>query len=311
VRNRKGSKGWSPYQKTTVSFSSAPTKLSSGQEVCQKSNICELKKFQYKAAMEEPHILNFGGERVHGLSGEGISISEEDIISDEAQGSQTTTLDSKGSQTQSVVKCSYADMVLNKQTDKVESPIFGGKVEEAALDRKLVEFNETGVRDGPTKEMKLDDNNIRGVHANQISLGTRHSSRIQKQFLEKQHGVELKKRHVEGNLLVDKNSFALLDNDLIVDLANEMGVVISDKEFGTVDLMKDLEIARQALEMNKGKFIKNPMNVRKYWKTINRLKSPYLSGLMKTLKQRTSPWFCLGKIKRNKRLSLEWKVQEK
>jgi hypothetical protein len=113
--------------KSTIGSSSPPTKLTSMKDADKKGYPCEVQKFQYKADVEELLILNSGGERVQGLFGEGISISKEDIISDEAQGDQTTTLDSKGSQTQGVAKCSYAQMVLNKQSEKGDNLMSGAK----------------------------------------------------------------------------------------------------------------------------------------------------------------------------------------
>jgi hypothetical protein len=62
---------------------------------------------------------------------------------------------------------------------------------------------------------------------------------------------------MEGTALSNKNSFALLDNDIITNLAGEMGVVISDKDFDIVDLMKDLEVARHVLERRKEVDIKS------------------------------------------------------
>jgi hypothetical protein len=60
-----------------------------------------------------------------------------------------------------------------------------------------------------------------------------------------------KKRSIEGTSLIDQNSFAILGNNIIVDLAHEMGVNVNGLQFDTVNLMKDLKIARHALDKEK------------------------------------------------------------
>jgi hypothetical protein len=259
----------------------------------------EKQRFQYKVDVEEMCTLNAGGDRVQGLSGEGISISEEEMISDEAKGSQTNTLDSKGSQTLGLSKCSYVEIVKNNGGINVDSPNSGKKVEgtvkEIELDEnvesprsgkkveglfKLNELaNKVGIPstrqklDVPVKEKGLDEvSNLvaqeeimggeimevlctNGLHADQLIPEVRHSKRVQDQLLEKKFGLEV--IQMEGNALSNKNSFALLDNDLIVDLAGEMGVVISHSDFDILNLMKDLELARHALEKRKEVEIKS------------------------------------------------------
>jgi hypothetical protein len=64
---------------------------------------------------------------------------------------------------------------------------------------------------------------------------------------EEQQAVGAKKRGLKGTSLSDQNSFALLDNEVIVSMACEMGVEISNSHFDTVEIMKDLELARHAL----------------------------------------------------------------
>jgi hypothetical protein len=57
-----------------------------------------------------------------------------------------------------------------------------------------------------------------------------------------------KKRNIEGTNLSDQNSFAVLDNDDIMSLASGMGVINSPDQLDKVDILKDIEIARHALE---------------------------------------------------------------
>jgi hypothetical protein len=56
---------------------------------------------------------------------------------------------------------------------------------------------------------------------------------------------------LEGMTLPTKNSFSILSNDEIVVLAADMGVTISIENFHIVDIMKDLESARLALDKTK------------------------------------------------------------
>jgi hypothetical protein len=45
-----------------------------------------------------------------------------------------------------------------------------------------------------------------------------------------------------------QNSFDVLDNEVIVELAYSMGVHVSNLHFETFDLMKDIELARHAID---------------------------------------------------------------
>jgi hypothetical protein len=51
--------------------------------------------------------------------------------------------------------------------------------------------------------------------------------------------------------LTDPNSFVVLNNVEIVSLAVGMGIETSNMNFDEIDLMKDLEVARHALEVYK------------------------------------------------------------
>jgi hypothetical protein len=54
------------------------------------------------------------------------------------------------------------------------------------------------------------------------------------------------------------NSFATLDNECIASLASEMGINIAPDQFESINIMKDLEIARQA--MDRSKLVEHPIN---------------------------------------------------
>jgi hypothetical protein len=82
---------------------------------------------------------------------------------------------------------------------------------------------------------------------------TRFSERIQNHIIEEIDGVELhgRKRSFSGTNLIGHNSFAIFDVDNIAKLASDMGVVINDMHFDFVNLMKDLDVARHALDKTK------------------------------------------------------------
>jgi hypothetical protein len=58
---------------------------------------------------------------------------------------------------------------------------------------------------------------------------------------------EVKKKPGASMKLSNQNSFSILDNDEIAKLAGDMGVLIHEENFDTIDIMKDLEVASQAL----------------------------------------------------------------
>jgi hypothetical protein len=60
-----------------------------------------------------------------------------------------------------------------------------------------------------------------------------------------------RKRTLEGTNLTTSNPFVVLDNANIARLAGDMGIDCSSLNFYSIDLIKDLEIARHALEKPK------------------------------------------------------------
>jgi hypothetical protein len=99
----------------------------------------------------------------------------------------------------------------------------------------------------------------------QLIPETRHSERIQNQLvknIQRRTMEESKKRTLEGMEVPTNNSFSVLSNDTISVLAADMGVKISLDNFDTVDIMKDLEMARLALDKAKCvKCVKPPVPV--------------------------------------------------
>jgi hypothetical protein len=91
----------------------------------------------------------------------------------------------------------------------------------------------------------------KSISVMQRILETRHSERFQDQMVKKfqMKGVdESKKRTLEGMELPTKNSFFVVGIDQISALAADMGVKISLDNFDTIDIMRDLEMARLALD---------------------------------------------------------------
>jgi hypothetical protein len=89
---------------------------------------------------------------------------------------------------------------------------------------------------------------------------SRFSERVYNQMMEN-YGVvkpQGKKRSISGTNLNAQNSFAVLSFDNISCLASDMGVDISSMGFDTVDIMKDLELARHALDKSKKSPMSNP-----------------------------------------------------
>lgn len=60
-----------------------------------------------------------------------------------------------------------------------------------------------------------------------------------------------KKRNLEGTNLNSENSFSVLEENEIALLAKGMGIDIDDSNFLTIDLIKELEIARHAIAEKK------------------------------------------------------------
>jgi hypothetical protein len=82
-------------------------------------------------------------------------------------------------------------------------------------------------------------------------LETRCSEIIQNQLLERLQGKYLishRKRAMEGITLSSHNSFAVLDNECIASIAIDMGIQIPECNFDSIDLMKDLEVARHVID---------------------------------------------------------------
>jgi hypothetical protein len=78
----------------------------------------------------------------------------------------------------------------------------------------------------------------------------RASERIQKGMMEAGSKLDHpanKKRSLEGNTVQTSNAFSALADNEVVDRSNSMGVVLNDTNFESINILKDLETARFAL----------------------------------------------------------------
>jgi hypothetical protein len=168
---------------------------------------------------------------VQGLSGNEISISEEDLVSDEGQGSQPNK-DGNSLQV-GLVKClnavAHGEEIRDVEKKEVLLEISKGMhIDGMALPRELVIFD----------KQRLPE--------------TRCSSRLEQQFISKTLTNQAgKKKATEGNMISTHNSFATLDNECIASLPSEMRINIAPDQLESINIMKDLEIARQALDRSK------------------------------------------------------------
>jgi hypothetical protein len=89
---------------------------------------------------------------------------------------------------------------------------------------------------------------------------TRKSNRVQEVMLKKHNVIPqgASKRTSKATNLSCSNSFAIMGNDNICSLAEDMGIAILDEHFDVVGIMKDLEISRHALDKHKLVEIQDP-----------------------------------------------------
>ncbi|TVU43075.1 hypothetical protein EJB05_09511, partial [Eragrostis curvula] len=193
--------------------------------------------------------MDGGNPGAHESDGE-----EDDLLSDDF----TVILDkspedvSSGSQDMGMLQCSSIQMHKNIMLSNA-LPKSSPK-EVTSLSDNLTQ-NRFSVEDiiplSSKSTSKEEMNDILGkLNEKQIIKTTRQSERVQMQMTDKLKNKEpstAKKRSFEGTNLSEHNSFSILDNEDIADLANNMGILISGNFFEKVDLMKDLEIARHSL----------------------------------------------------------------
>jgi hypothetical protein len=129
-------------------------------------------------------------------------------------------------------------MVETAQTDTVQGPV--GKLntwENQATNLQAVMDQEQGVdkERWPTWQDVRQSKRIRANDSFQQKMGEQASSK------------NLQVMEDEGTLIIHQNSFAVLSNSHIIDLAAKMGVQSESMSFEKIDLLKDLENARMKL----------------------------------------------------------------
>jgi hypothetical protein len=101
---------------------------------------------------------------------------------------------------------------------------------------------------------------VAGVSAKQLIANARQSDRVQDQLMMKNQVQAMegaRKRALEG-ILPNRNSFSILSNEAIAQLAANMGASMSEVNFDSIDIMKDLECAKQALDKTRIKRCPEP-----------------------------------------------------
>lgn len=103
-------------------------------------------------------------------------------------------------------------------------------------------------KEKPSADNEVIDDQLQGITKSQMIPETRQSERLQNHIMEQVMQASSRKRNLEGTNLSNTNSFVVLENHEIANLANNMGVVINENEFDKIDFMKDLEIAKHNLD---------------------------------------------------------------
>jgi hypothetical protein len=204
---------------------SVPTKLGGGSVKKIGQDICDNEKGNTMRFVEKDlNLLDPNEDRVQGLSGADFNTSEDDLLSDDTQGSQTVQQPSNEVHKVGLSRCSNSLGLLETNS---EQAIDDGE-KEVSNEDKIAKVN--------SEQQKIPD--------------TRFSERVQAQ-LEKKELTQManpKKRSLSGTNLNSYNSFAALDNEKIAEIACDMGVDISFANFDSIDIMKDLEAARHSLK---------------------------------------------------------------
>jgi hypothetical protein len=59
------------------------------------------------------------------------------------------------------------------------------------------------------------------------------------------------KRNLEGNSHIPKSKFSCLSSNEIIDISKKMGVNMNNQNMESIDLLKEMELARQCLGQKK------------------------------------------------------------
>jgi hypothetical protein len=249
--NLKGNSSSAP-PKMAIMKKYATTKLGGQKFHCSPSS----------CAKEDMALFNSDEDRVQGLSGNDIqSTDDDDLIFGEMGGGQEKSQESGEKYVTGLIR--YSSGMMHKKQDKV-SPIGMDSIKESyAEEKESLEEEKTEMREKKSQEeVEHEELGIpKGVRKQQTISETRQSDRLQEKLIKKGMEAALKtskKRSLQGTNLDSQNSFAVLGNEEIMHLVGGMGVNISPAQYDSVDIMKDLEIARHALERVKKRDIIDP-----------------------------------------------------
>jgi hypothetical protein len=187
--------------------------------------------------VDEIDLENSYDNRVQGLSGNNMMEPEDDMLFDELHEGCDDQKVASVKLNIGLVRCS--ELIMHQTEEKAME---GGNL---AKEKEIEDKTEVAVK-----------SHALIISKNQKLLETRCSARVEQQWLdkiqEKQKSAS-RKRSLEGTNLSSKNSFAVLDNEYITSIAFDMGVSISDEQYECVNLMKDIEAARYAVDKVKEK----------------------------------------------------------
>jgi hypothetical protein len=96
----------------------------------------------------------------------------------------------------------------------------------------------------------VNSEEVRNISVKQMMADTRYSARLHEKKVEKiqVNGASSKKRSLEDISLSNQNSFVVLSNDSIASIVGDMCIIVQPSDFDKVDLLRDIEIARNALK---------------------------------------------------------------
>jgi hypothetical protein len=63
------------------------------------------------------------------------------------------------------------------------------------------------------------------------------------------------KRNLEGNSCIPKSNFSCLSSNEIIDISKKMGVNMNDQNMESIELLKEMELARQCLGQKKNEIL--------------------------------------------------------